>query len=151
MAAASLVLLLVVGMVGCGPYWQDRGNDAKDMVDFGITTSTKPCFALYLPGNYFNLTPLGYSRVEGTFHGVGGRQVGSVPILDQSWGVLLWGSKRSRIGEFNPDEPRHVSPSKIAELRAAGKPLPTEVERYNDGPVRMLLQDNAPPHASFYT
>jgi hypothetical protein len=150
--AAGLVLLLVGGLVGCGgPYWTARGNDAKDMVDFGITTSSKPCFAFYLPGDYFNLTPLGYNNLEGTFHGVGARRVGSMPIRDGSWGLLLWGSKKIQIGEFDPDEPRHIAPSRVAELRAAGKPLPTEVERYNDGVVRLLCMDHAPPPAFWFT
>ncbi|MFC1806178.1 hypothetical protein ACFL09_04270 [Planctomycetota bacterium] len=146
-----VALLLIVAGTGCGPYWRDRADDAKETVDFGITTSSRPRFAFYLPGDYFNFTPLGYSNVKGTFHGIGNRQVGSMPIVDQSWGLLLWGSKKICTGEFNPDEPRHVSPEAIAELKAAGKPLPTEPARYHDGPVRMLLQDNAPPHASFYT
>lgn len=145
-------LAAALGASGCSrSFLEKRGRDARDMVDFGFTTSKKPCFAFYLPGDYFNLTPFGYSNIEGTFHGVGARQVGAMPIRDQCWGVLLWGSAKHQLGPFNPDEPRHIDPKKVAELKAAGKPLPTEAARYNDGVVRMLVQDNVPPPASFYT
>jgi len=143
-AAAALVLC-----AGCGPYLHKRLNDAKDMVDFGYTTSKKPYFALYQ--DYFNLMPHGYSRLEGTFHGVGAYQVGSVPLHDRSWGLLLWGSLRNRVGAFDPTNAHHVSPRTIDALKAAGKPLPTEVSRYNIGTVRMLARDNIPPRSLFYT
>jgi len=151
-AAAPLAAAAALLLAGCGTtYMRNRARDAKDMVDFGFTTSKKPCFAFYLPGDYFNLTPLGYSNIEGTFHGVGGRQVGSMPFRDSSWGVLLWGSTKCQVGDFNPNDPRYVSPAKLAELKAAGQPLPTEPPRYNVGVVRMLAQDHVGPTSSFYT
>lgn len=147
-------LVLVVGLccASCSsPYMKNRADDAKDAMDFGITTSSKPCFALYVPGDYFNFTPFGYSNVKGTFHGVGNRRVGSMPIVDQSWGVLLRGSKKICVGEFDPNEPRHVSPATVAELKTAGKPAPTEPARYADGALGLLCRRDALPPASFYT
>ena len=37
--------------------------------------------------DYFNMTPIGYPNVDGTFHGIGRRQVGAAAIQDHSWGM----------------------------------------------------------------
>ena len=120
-------------------------------MDLGITTSKKACFAFCLPGEYFNLTPLGYWRLHATFHGMGNRRLGSMPFHNHSWGVLLWGSKEIQLGEFDPNDPRHLSPRTLAAMKAAGKPLPARSPRFNDGLVRMLVQDNVGSCSSFYT
>ena len=137
--------------VGCGTYGRNLAKDAREMMDIGYTTSKKACFAFELPGDYFNLTPLGFSNLEGTFHGVGRRQVGAVPIKNKAWGLLFWGSRKFQLGTFTPEDPRDFSPEKLAELKAAGKPMPTESPRFNNGIVRMLVQDNAGYPNSFYT
>ncbi len=155
MRAWGLVLGGVVAVVGCagcgGAYGRNRARDAREMVDFGFTTSRKPCLAIELPSDYFNFTPLGYSNLEGTFHGVGRRQVGAVPIKTKAWGLLLWGSRKFQLGTFDPNDPRDFSQEKLAELKAAGKPLPTESPRFNNGVVRMLVQDKAGHPNTFYT
>ena len=37
--------------------------------------------------DYFNMTSIGYPNVDGTFHGIGRRQVGAAAIQDHSWGM----------------------------------------------------------------
>jgi len=146
--ARRLLLWSAFLVAGCG-YLADRGRDAKDMVDFGFTTSRKFCFAIHQ--DYFNLVPHGYSNIDGWFHGVGARQVGTVRLRDNTWGLLAWGSEKKQMGDFDPAEPRQISPRRLEKLKAEGKPLPTEVPRYNTGPLRMLLEDNAPPKTTFFT
>jgi len=133
---------------GCGPH---QRKEAKEMVDFGFTTSKKFGFAFTLPGDYFNMTPIGYSNVDGTFHGIGRRRVGAVAIHDHSWGILLAGSRKFQLGEFDPNEIRDLSPRELAALKAEGKPLPTETRRYTTGAVGMACFDNIGNRASFYT
>ena len=143
--------LLALCLAGCWTGWHRSGKGVRDMVDFGFTTSKTFGFAFTLPGDYFNMTPIGYSNVDGTFHGIGGRQIGAVPIHDHSWGVLLCGSRKFQLGEFNPNEIRHLSPRQLAALKAEGKPLPTETVRYTTGTLGMLCLDNIGNRASFYT
>ena len=148
MVRRAWLLLLVLQVAGCG-YLADRGRDARDMMDFGFTTSRKFCFAIYQ--DYFNLVPHGYSRIDGWFHGVGARQIGTVRLRDKTWGLLAWGSEKKQLGDFDPAEPRQISPGRVEKLKAEGKPLPTEVPRYHTGFLRMPLKDNAPPKTTFFT
>jgi hypothetical protein len=134
---------------GCANYWKNRGRDAKNIMEVGITTSKRPCFA-FQPGAYFNITPLGVSYIRGSIHGLVADKFGTQPMKDFSWGVLLWGGRRLQLGEFDPHNPCMVSPAKVAALTAAGKPLPTEVSYYNEGILAMALLDNAPPPKSFF-
>ncbi len=140
------VLLVLTGLLGLGcsnTYWQNRGRDAMAMVDVGIVTTTQPHFALF--NDYFNLIPLGYSNLDGTFHGIGNGRHGAMPIRIRYWGVIAWGSRDFQLGEFDLNDPVQVSPEWIAALRAANQPLPTATPRYNTGFLRMALQDNVPP------
>lgn len=139
---------LALSAAGCG-YLADRGRDAKDMVDFGFTTSKKFGFALYQ--DYFNLVPHGYSNIDGWFHGVGARQAGSMRLRDKTWGLVAWGSRKKQFREFDPAERRQISPHRLERLKAEGKPLPTEAPRYHTGFVRLPLKDNAPPKTTFFT
>ena len=135
--------LAAVCAVGCGTtYMRNRGRDAMQMIDWGVVTSSKPCFGL--TNDYFNVLPLGYTNVQGTFHGLGNCKCGSMPFQYHLWGALFWGSLKFQLDEFDPNSPFQFSPEKIAAL-AAGTPLPTEARRYNLGFVRISAQDNAPP------
>lgn len=145
---ALVGVLAAFACTACGPR---QRKEAKEMVDFGFTTSKKFGFAFTLPGDYFNVTPIGYSNVDGTFHGIGRRQVGAVAIHDHSWGILLAGSRKFQLGQFDPNEIRDLSPRELAALKAEGKPLPTETRRYTTGAVGMLAFDNIGNRASFYT
>jgi len=133
---------------GCA-YMRDRGADAADILDFGITTSAKPGFAVHL--DFFNSLPVGYSNVEGKHIGWANRQAGILDFSDDSsWGAVLWGSQNLDIGELDPDNPHLMDPVRVRELRAAGNPLPVRTPRYNVGVVRMKQQKNAPPWPTFF-
>jgi len=142
------LLAALIFCTGC-TYLKNRGNDAIDMFDPGITLSLKPGFAIHL--DFFNCLPLGYSHIEGVYLGLGNRQFGALSLHDHSWGYILRGREELQIGKFNPNDPHQVSPPAIAELVAAGKPLPTQVLPYREGMVGSRNPGNAPPAASFYS
>jgi len=135
---------VVFSCAGCGTYLRNRGRDAADIMDVGITLSTRPYLCFY-PGDYFNMTPMGYTRMKGTYHGLWAGKWCSKPIDDQACGVVAWGSQRLTVGEFNPEDPRQFWPDEIAALKAANKPLPTEPRDYNVGFLRILRHRGAPP------
>ena len=140
--------LLALSVTGC-TYMGKRGHDAADMLEIGLTFSSKPQFAL-LPVDYFNLIGLGYSGVEGTYVGIGNRTVGVMPIKDeQSYGLLFWGKDTLKIGEFNPNDPHEVRVAEMRKLVEAGQPLPSARPDYNKGLVRLPLENNAPPPITF--
>ncbi|MBM4035986.1 MAG: hypothetical protein FJ291_29980 [Planctomycetes bacterium] len=143
-------LVLALGCAGCGTYWRNRGNDALDMWDFGLSTSSRPGLA-FLPADYMNVTPIGFSFIEGTFHGVYRRKWGTFTLSDSMWGVLVTGSQTLQVGEFDVSDPDQFHPAKIAALKAAGKPLPTAPQRYNLGLLTVPLHDNAPPYPNWFS
>lgn len=141
-----LALISVAGQVGCA-YMQDRGRDALDIFDIGLTVSAKPGFAAHF--DFFNIVPIGFSHVDGWWIGIGQRQVGALELHDRAWGVILWGSVKQEIGEFNPHHPYLMWRSVVRELERRGQPLPTEAQRYNTGLARMISQGNTPPPLTF--
>jgi len=149
-APRGVLLVLGLGVLalstGCG-YLENRGNDALDMIELGLTLSKRPYFALHQ--DYFNLLPHGYSRVRGAYVGLGARQFGVLDFDDETWGALVWGSKHLQIGELNPRDPHQVWLSDMRKLKAAGKPLPVRTQRYNDGVVRMVREGHPPPWPTF--
>jgi len=141
-----------VGLVGllacagcCSTYMKNRGRDAADIIDAGITVSKRPYLAIF-PGDYFNFTPMGFSYLKGTYHGLWKGSWTSVPIDDRGWGIIAWGSQKLTIGEFDPEDPRQFWPDEIAEFKAANKPLPTKAKRYNVGFLRLACQRGRPPY-----
>ncbi len=136
------ITIIVAGLLsssGCS-YLNARGRDALDIVDVGVTVTDKwtPDFGLYF--DFFSITPVGFSTVDGKVLGIGNRKIGLLDYEDHSWGVLLWGSEKKGTGAFNPDDPRQAR-NDIDE--ASGHP------RYNMGVVRMALQNNLPPRLQF--
>lgn len=137
----ALLIVLMAGVLsssGCA-YLSNRGHDAREVMDIGLTVSKRPYFAL--SQDYFNLIPHGYSRVKGKYIGLGHGQFGTLEFDDSFWGVVLWGSSKTLIGEFDPQDPYLVRPGT--------EPVPTEPPRYNTGFVGMPAQGNAPPPMSF--
>lgn len=143
---AGLALLLVVGLAGCGPYWQDRGNDAKDMFEAGLTVSAKPGFAIYQ--DYFNYIPHGFSSVDGCFIGNANRKLGISKLKDHSWGYLTRGRHHLRVGELDPADHHQISPAYVEKLKAEGKPMPTENPGWDNG-VWGVKPDGPAPWPSF--
>jgi len=83
---------------GCG-YFTDRGNDAAEMFDIGLTFSATPQFAAYT--NCPIIFPVGYGDVDGTFVGVGDGKAGVMKHKESSVGLLLWGREEVSWQRFN--------------------------------------------------
>lgn len=133
---------------GC-TYLAKRGHDAADMFEIGITTSSKPQFAFH-PIDYFNCVALGYSNVEGTYWGIGGRTVGRMPFKDKSsWGLVFWGRDNLTIGDFDTNDPHQVWRKDMNTLREEGKPLPVERPEYSKGLVSILHRDHSAPPITY--
>jgi len=149
----GLVLVAIIaaaGCTGCGTYWRNRGNDALQMWDVGLSVSSRPYLA-FLPADYMNVTPIGFSRIEGRYIGVYKAKWASLKLSDDIWGVLVCGSQTLTIGEFDPNDPHQFRPEAIAKLKAEGKPLPTKPERYNIGCVSVPRKGNAPPYPDWFS
>ena len=91
-----ILTALGLSLQGCA-YLQDRGNDAKDIIDIGLTVSGKPQFAFYY--DFVPIIPIGYGNVEGQFTGLGGGQfAGGAPHTQKSTGLILWGEEQVNFG-----------------------------------------------------
>ena len=136
---SPLLLGILVLTNGCS-YLRNRGLDALDIVDVGVTFTdkTSPDFAIF--ADFFSITPVGYSRIDGKVFGIGNRQIGWLDYEDRCWGVLLWGSEKKGSGKFNPKDPHQA--------RVDQQDLKTR-PRFNTGILRMSLQDNLPPLLQF--
>jgi len=84
--------LLLAGASGC-TFLSNRGSDAKQMMDLGLTFSKKPQFGLY--ANCPMVTPVGYSKVDGTFVGMGGGKLGAGEHHQNNAGMLFWGREEN--------------------------------------------------------
>ncbi len=136
-----IFVVLALGVsTGCA-YLNARGRDALDIMDIGITVTDKwsPDFSLY--ADFFQITPIGYTSIDGKVLGIGNRQIGLLNYENNSWGILLGGSDRKGSGAFNPEDPRQVR----ADQRDA-----SERPRFNTGVVRMIAEGNAPPTPTFF-
>ena len=86
---AALAALAALALLGTGcTYFQHRGEDALDMLDLGVTWSSKPGFALYY--SFVPIVTIGYGNVDGGFAGLGGGRFGAVRHYEQSVGAILW-------------------------------------------------------------
>jgi len=112
---AGLAALLVLALCpGCA-YFQNRGNDAIQMMDLGITWSEDPYGALYLCG--VSVTSFGFSHVEGWFAGMGGDQIGVTRHYEKCVGLVAWSYEEIGWGDdFDVTKPetldcmQHVAP-----------------------------------------
>jgi hypothetical protein len=137
-------LAVMMASTGC-TYLKNRGNDASDIFEIGITYTPhlKPVFALYW--NPFNVLPFGYVNVNPgdiTLLGWSDRQVGALDIDFHGWGALAWGSQRLGIG--------HVQP---AAEGGPGRPLGWSVTEpghtYTTGFIGAPFGGNSPPGRTF--
>ncbi|HUT34885.1 MAG TPA: hypothetical protein VNE39_15455 [Planctomycetota bacterium] len=94
----AVCALLVAGASGC-TYLRNRGADASQMMDLGLTFSKKPQFGLY--ANCPMVTPLGYSKVDGYFVGMGGGKLGAGEHHQNNSGLLFWGHEENSWKGFN--------------------------------------------------
>ncbi len=147
-SSAALAAAALLVSTGCA-YLGDRGRDALDVFDIGITVSDhlRPDFALYQ--DYMNVIPHGFAHVDGWYIGISHRKVGVMRLKYRAWGALLWGSTQLQVGDFDPYDWHQARREDMDALLAAGKPLPTEAPRYNQGLLRMHQQGNLPPPESF--
>ncbi|NQU42613.1 hypothetical protein HQ520_04965 [bacterium] len=146
MASALILLTLLAGLSGCS-YLSDRGRDALDIFDLGITITpeAKPDFAIYF--DFFNMLPVGYGNVDGKMIGWGNRQMiflDDTPLdyTLHSWGALVWGSEKYGTGSFIPADPRQVRDDQRDLL---------ERPRYNAGVARVISEEeNRPPWTHYF-
>ncbi len=95
-----LALVVVMASTGC-TYLKNRGNDASDIFELGVTYTPhlKPVFALYW--NPFNTIGFGYVDVNPgdiVLLGWSDRQVGALDIDFHGWGAFAWGRQKLGIG-----------------------------------------------------
>ena len=113
--ARGLVLASIAALAataGCS-YLRNRGSDALDMFDAGVTWTRKPQFGIY--ANCPFLAPAGYAKVDGHFAGIGGGQLGVVEHRQDNVGLLAWGREDVKWG----DDCECESPS-VNEVAPAG-------------------------------
>jgi len=109
----TLVMWIAVAVValmssGCA-YISDRGNDALDIFDMGLTVTSEPRFAVYC--GFQSLLALGYSDVDGKMIGIGDRGVGVLDFRHNAAGMVLEGYEQLGVGSAY-DPAREDSPVK---------------------------------------
>lgn len=114
--SAALGMLLLAGASGC-TYLNNRLSDARQMMDLGFTFSTKPQFGLY--ANCPMVTPVGYSKVDGYFVGVGGGKLGAGEHHQNNAGALLWGREENSWKGLDKDDKPTVESHKAGVLGIA--------------------------------
>ncbi len=114
---AVALAVLAVSASGCS-YFRNRGQDAAEMFDLGLTFSKKPQFSAYM--NCPVIAPIGYGKVDGTYVGVGGGTVGVMGGYHQeSSGTLVWGREEVSWEGFDPDQADTLSVQGVGVLGLA--------------------------------
>ena len=121
--------LLIVGLLGitlviaggCG-YLQNRGGDALDMIDAGVTVSPEPQFSLYV--GLLNVLSLGYSNMDGTLYGLSEGRGGKVAARQNAAGMLLVGTEQLGYRDVEFDDPASPEPWKVGPVGLAEGPGP---------------------------
>ena len=88
----SFVLLVALVAQGC-TYLSNRGRDAAQMFDLGLTFSKKPQIGLYV--NCPVIAPIGFGKVDGYYAGVGGGKVGIMEHQQRNVGAIFWGYEKN--------------------------------------------------------
>jgi len=78
---------LSLAAAGCG-YLRDRGHDALDMFDVGVTWSKRPYFSVYACA--IGIASAGAGHLEGKFAGIGGGHLGTMSHYHRVLGLALW-------------------------------------------------------------
>jgi len=106
---AAWVGFLGLALVACGgcAYLKDRGNDALDIFDVGVTFSAKPHIGLY--AGFQSILAVGYADLDGKMLGIGESQVGWLDMRYRAAGALLDGYQQYAYGgnyeKENPNSP----------------------------------------------
>lgn len=141
--AALVILVLAAGaMLSSCAYFKNRGNDALDMFDIGIsvTPHLMPNGAAYV--DFFNMLPLGVSYIDDSkLLGIGYRQAGWLDYQAKNWGVLAYGSELQGAGVFNPYDPRQGR---------QGETLETDWTRHDAGFIGVFTGDTPPPQRHYF-
>lgn len=95
-----LALLSLTGCAGVGGYFQDRGRDALQILDLGVTWSGRPSFAAFLDCPL----PLGYSHIDGHFAGLRAGDVAATPYHQHAYGLLVWGRESAAFCKENSEQ-----------------------------------------------
>lgn len=105
LAVALGSAILFLSLQGC-TYLKYRGEDAKEIIDLGVTVSAKPGFALYY--DFVPVIPIGVGYVDGYFAGLGGGKFGAMPHYEKSYGAILWGQEEVGFGVYDKQDPESV-------------------------------------------
>ncbi|MBI4882271.1 MAG: hypothetical protein HY812_21815 [Planctomycetes bacterium] len=104
---ATLLALLLVAPQGCA-YLQDRGDDAAEMIDIGVTWTKDPCFSFNLC--LLGLASIGGGYMDGGFAGLGGGRGGIQRHYHNDVGLLVWSYDEWAWGDdYNIDDPQTLS------------------------------------------
>ena len=101
----GIVLLAVLmfastAFTGCA-YMKNRGDDALDIFDIGVTFTKEPRFAVY--GGFQSLVGVGYSNIDGKMIGVGDRHAGWLDMRYHAAGSVLEGYEQYAFdAEYDP-------------------------------------------------
>jgi hypothetical protein len=121
----ACLLVITAGLSGTGcTYLHNRGNDAADLIDVGVTVSDQPQFAFYM--GFLNILSLGYSNVDGTLYGLAERHAGANEMRQNAGGVLLWGSEQLGYRDFDPADAGSPEPYKVGVIGLIEGPGPTD-------------------------
>ncbi len=114
-AGAAALALALVGSQGCsknlvgkgigqtlGNYVADRAKDMLDLVDVGMTFSREPQVSLYANG--VSMGGAGFGMLEGHFAGIGGGNVGWVPIYTANMGAMVWCYEELAFGDYDKND-----------------------------------------------
>jgi len=102
MVAAVAVVMFTSQGCAVAKYFQYRGEDCLEMVDFGFTVTSKPCIGLYW--NSLDLLVAGYSNVDGHFIGWGGGQIGVTRHYNHCYGLIV-SHEEVGWGKFDKNDP----------------------------------------------
>ena len=90
------VLLLLGAALLAAPgctYLRNRGRDAAEMFDLGLTFSKTPQIGLYV--NCPVIAPIGFGKVDGYYAGVGRGKVGVMEHHQRNAGAVIWGYEKN--------------------------------------------------------
>ena len=99
----SAVLATLVLSSGCA-YMKDRGHDALNIFDIGITVTKQPHFGIYAGFN--SLLAAGYTDIpDGWLLGLGHTHFGALDMRYHGAGALLEGYEAQGYDDFDKNDP----------------------------------------------